>query len=161
MKKSFFYLFALICAMVFFTACSDDDEKSEVTLSQVIESDLIGTYEGKLSITVDGVSIATDIEQNIILSASSTENAVKLELNDFSFMGMELGDIVVDPCAVTEENETYNFQGSETLTLDIVGSCPVEVAGTISGKNIDIAITVDATLLQQSVDVTFTGTKAD
>lgn len=157
MKKSLFYLFALICSMGIFTACSDDDEP---TVSQVIETELAGTYEGKLGISVNGSELAKDIAQNISLSKSTTENAVKLELKNFTFMGMTLGDIVVDPCTVTESNGTYTFKGAQTLTL-IVGSCPVEVSGTINGKNIDIDIAVEATALGQTVDVTFVGTKAN
>lgn len=76
-------------------------------------------------------------------------------------MGMTLGDIVVDPCTVTESNGTYTFKGAQTLTLSLVGSCPVEVSGTINGKNIDIDIAVEATALGQTVDVTFVGTKAN
>lgn len=54
MKKSLLYLFALICSMGIFTACSDDDE---LTMSQVIETELAGTYEGKLGISVMVVSL--------------------------------------------------------------------------------------------------------
>lgn len=158
MKKSLLYLFALICSMGIFTSCSDDDE---LTMSQVIETELAGTYEGKLGISVNGSELAKDIAQNISLSKSTTENAVKLELKNFTFMGMTLGDIVVDPCTVTESNGTYTFKGAQTLTLSLVGSCPVEVSGTINGKNIDIDIAVEATALQQTVDVTFVGTKAN
>ena len=42
MKKNLFYLFALVCSLSLFTACSDDDEKKELTLSQVIENNLVG-----------------------------------------------------------------------------------------------------------------------
>ena len=49
MKKNLFYLFALVCSLSLFTACSDDDEKKELTLSQVIENNLVGTYSGKLA----------------------------------------------------------------------------------------------------------------
>ncbi len=35
MKKNLFYLFALICSMSLFTACSDDDEAPVPTLQSV------------------------------------------------------------------------------------------------------------------------------
>lgn len=159
MKKNLFYLFALICSMGLFMSCSDD-EKDELTLSQIIETQLSGTYTGKLGITVNGAPIAADIDQNISLyKSTSNENAVKLELKDFTFMQMPLGDIVVDPCVVTEDAGTYTFKGNQTLEFNMVGSCSVEVSGIVSGKNIDINIAVDASALQQTVDVTFTGTK--
>lgn len=161
MKKNLFYLFALVCSLSLFTACSDDDEKKELTLSQVIENNLVGTYSGKLAIAVNGTDIATDIDQNISLTKStSAENAVKLELKNFEFMGMTIGDIVVEPCMVKETNGVYSFEGSQTLTLAF-GACPVQVSGSISGSNIDIEIGVTVEALQQDVDVTFVGTKAN
>lgn len=44
MKKNLFYLFALICSMSLFTACSDDDEAPDY--SKVIESEMAGNYKG-------------------------------------------------------------------------------------------------------------------
>ena len=41
MKKNLFYLFALICSMSLFTACSDDDDPV-----YPIEEELAGTYKG-------------------------------------------------------------------------------------------------------------------
>ena len=40
MKKNLFYLFALICSMSLFTACSDDDDAPDY--SKVIESEIAG-----------------------------------------------------------------------------------------------------------------------
>ena len=84
MKKSLLYLFALICSMGIFTACSDDDE---LTMSQVIETELAGTYAGTLNITSNGMPIGAPTDQNILLSkSSSSTDALKLELKDFSFI---------------------------------------------------------------------------
>lgn len=162
MKKNLFYLFALVCSLSLFTACSnDDDEKDELTIEQVIEQNLAGTYDGKLAIAINGSDVATDIAQSIsLVKSTSAENAVKLELKDFEFMGMAIGDIVVDPCTVKEVAGVYTFEGVQTLTLAL-GSCDVKVAGSISGKNIDIEIGVSVAALQQEVDVTFVGTKAN
>ena len=43
MKKNLFYLFALICSMSLFTACSDDDDAPDY--SKVIESEIAGNYK--------------------------------------------------------------------------------------------------------------------
>lgn len=48
MKKNLFYLFALICSMSLFTACSDDDEAPDY--SKVIESEMAGNYKGTLTV---------------------------------------------------------------------------------------------------------------
>ena len=50
MKKNLFYLFALICSMSLFTACSDDDDE----VKYPIDTELAGGYVGNLSVNVDG-----------------------------------------------------------------------------------------------------------
>ena len=42
MKKNLFYLFALICSMSLFTACSNDDDPD---YTQVIENEIAGEYK--------------------------------------------------------------------------------------------------------------------
>ena len=42
MKKSLFFLFALICSMSLFTACSDDDDPD---YSKVIEEEIAGELQ--------------------------------------------------------------------------------------------------------------------
>lgn len=162
MKKRLFYLFALICSMGLFTACSDDETetKEEMTLEQVITTELAGTYDGTLGIIVNGLSLGS-MEQSIILSkSSSADNSLKLELKNFEFILPTPFDITVDPCAVTESNGTYTFAGSQEVAVGMLGNLPVKVSGTIKGDNITIDITVDATaLLGQTVNVSFEGTQ--
>lgn len=169
MKKRLFYLFALICSMGLFTACSDDETetKEEMTLEQVITTELAGTYDGTLGIIVNGQSLGS-MEQSIILSkSSSADNSLKLELKNFEFIlptpfdiTVDPFDITVDPCAVTESNGTYTFAGSQEVAVGMLGNLPVKVSGTIKGDNITIDITVDATaLLGQTVNVSFEGTQ--
>ena len=54
MKKNLFYLFALICSMSLFTACSDDDDPD---YSKVIEEEIAGNYKGTLTVTVEGTTM--------------------------------------------------------------------------------------------------------
>lgn len=156
MKKNFFYLFALICSMSLFTACSDDDDPV-----YPIEEELAGTYKGELGISVNNTSLGPGIVQKVYISKSASgNNQVKLELKNFSFGDFNLGDIQVDPCAVKEQNGTYTFIGSQTLNLAApIGSCPVTVSGTIKGSNISINIGVTVTALQQEVVAKFDGSK--
>ncbi len=64
MKKNLFYLFALICSMSLFTACSDDDDPD---YSKVIEEEIAGNYKGTLDIKLDGTTIASRTCQRILL----------------------------------------------------------------------------------------------
>lgn len=157
MKKKLFYLFALICSMSLFTACSDDDE---VILP--VEQDMAGSYKGALEIAVNNTTVTPGgIPQKVYISKSTAgNNQLKLELKNFSFGSLNLGDIQVDPCAVTEQNGTYTFAGKQTLTLAApLGSCPVTVTGTIKGSAISINIGVEVAALNQDVVATFEGTK--
>lgn len=155
MKKNLLYLFALICSMSLFTACGDDDPVYP------IEEELAGTYKGELAISVDGANVGSGIIQRVYISKfAAGNNQVKLELKDFNFSGMLLGDIVIEPCAVTESNGAYSFTGSQTVTLAApIGACPVTVSGTITGSKISISIGVKAVALGQDVVVAFDGAK--
>ena len=67
MKKNLFYLFALICSMSLFTACSDDDDPSWKKLpSQVI--------------TAENLSLTTNIphasDAGVKLNMSDAQNGV-------------------------------------------------------------------------------------
>lgn len=53
MKKSvFYYLFAVICTVCLFTACSDDDDDDNKKALTV--DNIVGTYPGDLDITLGG-----------------------------------------------------------------------------------------------------------
>ena len=157
MKKSLLYLFALICSMGIFTACSDDDE---LTMSQVIETELAGTYAGTLNITSNGMPIGAPTDQNISLSkSSSSTDALKLELKDFSFIPDMPFDITVEPCVVTKSGDEYAFEGSQEVAVPGLGSFPVSVEGTTDGKNVEITIVVSNVPMFNTVNVSFTGVK--
>ena len=47
MKKNLFYLFALICSMSLFTACSDDDEAPG---NSGVVGEVVGDYKGLMDV---------------------------------------------------------------------------------------------------------------
>lgn len=142
--------------MSLFTACSDDD-----VVILPIEQDMAGSYKGELEIAVNNTTVAPGIPQKVYISKSTAgDNQLRLELKNFSFGSLNLGDIQVDPCAVTELNGTYSFSGKQTLALAApLGSCPVTVTGTIKGSAISINIGVEVDALKQEVVAKFNGTK--
>lgn len=156
MKKNLLFLFALICSMGLFTACNNDDEPE-----LPVEKDLAGAYKGDLGISINDQSLGSTIPQKVYISKSALgENQLKLELKAFMFGTMNLGDIQVDPCLVTEKGGTYSFSGSQTLTLaDPIGTCPVTVEGSIEDGKIAINISVKVEALGQDVVAKFDGTK--
>lgn len=156
MKKNLLFLFALICSIGLFTACNNDDDPE-----LPVEKDLAGAYKGELGISINDQSLGSTIPQKVYISKSASgENQLKLELKAFMFGTMNLGDIQVDPCPVTEKDGTYSFSGSQTLTLAApIGTCPVTVAGTIKDGKIAINISVKVEALGQDVVAKFDGIK--
>ena len=96
MKKNLLYLWALVCSLTLFAACSSDDDDSDNKNNEnppeeeavITAPDVIGTYWGNLDMSMipDGsdqeIVIGDGIEKFITLSqVSNTE--VKIELKDF------------------------------------------------------------------------------
>ena len=77
MKKNLFYLFALICSMSLFTACSDDDDPV-----YPIEEELAGTYKGTLDIELDGTSIANGMPKNITIAKAGNNIGFQFHGNE-------------------------------------------------------------------------------
>ena len=171
MKKNLFYLFALICSMSLFTACSDDDKpggsgEGGVTLEEVITNDIAGNYKGDLAVTVLGVPMEP-VAQKVAVTKSGTE-AVSLSINNFSFLGMSLGDIKLENCALAEENGAYTFTGTTSLDVTPVPgmnlTADVAAEGSFTTGNptsITLNLDIKAELAgqQQDVTVVYTGTR--
>ena len=111
MKKNLFYLFALICSMSLFTACSDDDPD----YSKVIEEEIAGNYKGTLTVTVEGTTMPSEPQKIKIEKASPS--AINLSLANFSFMGIAIGDVELKNCVLSQNGDTYAF--TEALELEV------------------------------------------
>ncbi len=159
MKKNLFYLFALICSMSLFTACSDDDEAPDY--SKVIESEMAGNYKGTLDIKLDGNPIPSDMPKNITISKAGN-SAINLLLADFTLKTMDLGNIELKDCQLSQKDNSYSFTGTQSLNIEKYQlTADVKAVGTIvAGKitvDLDIAAKLNST--SQKVQVTYTGTK--
>ncbi|MDR0891692.1 MAG: PCMD domain-containing protein [Mediterranea sp.] len=166
MKKKVFYLYALVCAMGVLTACGDDNKITPEPPtpptpdpSVVIPVDqLVGTFKGNLGVTL--FDNTTEMPQNV-QALKATDDAIKLELKDFTFLTMNVGDIVLAHCTLTADGTTYKFSGKETLKLNIVGECPTTYSGTIDkGGNLALDIDVETSVPSpMTVKVKYTGKK--
>lgn len=159
MKKNLLYLLMLACSMSLFTACSDDENNGEKVEILPVE-DLAGVYKGALSVTAVGDPVTAS--QNITL-AKSGDNAIKMELKSLKFSTFNIGDIVIDNCAVTKEDDKYYFTGQQVLDLTDkgLGKCPVKIVkGEVNGDKVTLSLTVDTTVpISLIVRVGFDGTK--
>ena len=163
MKKSlFFYLFAVLCTMSLFTSCSDDDDA--VSLAEIVAGD----YDGTLDIAMDmggmSVSVGKDIEETVEVT-KVTDAAVDLRIQGFSIIGMDLGNIELKNCQLTEVRDgVYDFTASSNLNVVGMLSATVNGTGEFSGNtltlNLDITdIALDGNDVSYTVDVKYEGTK--
>ena len=157
MKKNLFYLFALICSMSLFTACSNDDDPD---YTQVIENEIAGEYKGALDISLDGIPVAKDLPKNVTI-AKVNGNTISLELKDFNFSGLNLGTIKLEKCVLTESNGTYIFTGNQKLdlTASSIGVCDVTVTGTTLQNETTVNLDIAVPTLGQTVKVLYKGSK--
>ena len=169
MKKNLLYLWALICSVALFTACSSDDDNDisgnnpPEEEAVVTAPDVVGTYsDNSDQETVIGNGIAKFIT---ISQVSDTE--VKMELKEFElFLNgtiMKFGDIVIDKCTVKKETDASTFTGQQNLTFSgdaaALGTCATTVEGTVESGALTMNINVKVTTLQQTVKVTYSGVK--
>lgn len=124
-----------------------------------IDEQLAGEYKGLLNITLGGEPVGSDIARNITV-AKVDDETVSLTLEDFSFMGIELGTIKVDSCKIAGSDipeYDYSLSGEQTLTLNVIGEQHVTVDGGFADNTISLTISIDFN--GTPVDVTFDGTK--
>ncbi len=141
----------------FAKAVTDTTDNPDITYP--IDEQLAGEYKGLLNITLGGEPVGSDIAKNITVAKVDDEN-VSLTLEDFSFMGMELGTIKVDSCRIVGSDipeYEYSLSGEQTLTLNVIGEQHVTVSGGFAGNTISLTISLDFN--GTPVDVTFDGTK--
>ena len=127
MKTKLMYFFGLLCMLGLFSACSDDDKV------EPIGTEFDGVYKGTLDVDLDGTKVGTDLPQKVYVTKVG-DNLIKMELKNFSFGAMALGNISVDKCNVEKQGDNAcQFDGEQKLSLPVVGDCDVVMSGTITG----------------------------
>ncbi|WP_418549289.1 PCMD domain-containing protein [Parabacteroides goldsteinii] len=155
MKTKLMYFFSMLCMLGLFSACSDDDKV------EPIGTEFDGVYKGTLDVDLDGTAVGADLPQKVYVTKVG-ENQIKMELKNFSFGAMVLGDISVDKCNVQKQGDnSCKFDGEQKLSLPMVGDCDVVMDGTITGEKLEMVINVKATQdgAAINVKVDFVGTK--
>lgn len=153
MKRNLLKLLVFVFSMSALMACNDNDEPNIP-----IEKELAGTYKGSLDITMDGVELATGLPKNIAITKAGV-SSINLELKDFSFMGQNLGDIVIADCEMLKYKDRYTISGNQALTLPSIGECTVVASGTLIGGDFNVDLEIAVAVLKQTVNVSFKGAK--
>ena len=142
--------------MPLFTSCSDDDEDAPVVVP--VEEEIAGNYKGTLDVTVDGNKLASVVQR--VSVSKSGDNAIDLFISDFSFMGIEVGDINLNDCALTPNGERYEFTGVTAISNTLL-TADVNATGYCSNGALHLDLDIDATLggQPQTVKVVYEGTR--
>lgn len=121
MKKSLFYLFALICSMGVFTGCSEDDQPNW----QKLPSETISAENLELTLNEKKMSDAT-----VSLAVKDAQSGV-LTLTK-AIRGWD--EVQVDVTLAEQADGSFKFQGSYMLPLTrtLLNSMEAKVDGTIT-----------------------------
>lgn len=130
MKKNFLYLFTVLCTLSFFTACSDDDDKSDDNWKAVS-----ATYKAE-TLILNGTEGKAESTETVKVDATSAEAA-----------SVVLGNIVVGEPEVSVDakltkaaDDSYTLTG-ENSTSDRV----VSVQGSVKSGKLTITASVKIT----------------
>lgn len=162
MKKNlFYYLFALLCTVTMFTSCSNNEEP-EKTIPAA--KDLAGKYKGALNVSISQGETEIPggtIDPQFITVSNSGDNAVSLSITDFSFMGIEIGDINLNDCVLTANGDAYDFTGITTVETSLL-TADVDALGSFNNGTLTLNLDIDALVggsVEQKVKVTYSGTR--
>lgn len=161
MKKNFLKLFMLLCVVSTFTACSGDEDDNN-KLPEPIGDEITGVYLGALNIDVKDLPLGDagkNITQKIYITKTG-DNSLELQLKNFSFGETPMGNIAVENCIAQKTQDGYSFTGSKKGLVLAVGSCDIDLSGTIVGKTANVTINVVA-VQSLHVKVDFQGEKLD
>lgn len=116
----------LLACIGFFAACGDDDDP---IVTKDHAAAVAGTYNGEIKVDL-GAGDPISSNKDIIISKSG-ENKVNLELKNFAFQELEVGDIKVSDVEIKESKDGYTMS-PKTVTLDLANGELKDVKVTIS-----------------------------
>ncbi|MCD8269035.1 MAG: DUF4925 domain-containing protein [Parabacteroides sp.] len=141
MSKKLLYLFALICSIGLFTACSDDDEDN--SWQQLPQGELTAD---KVSIKLNGEPATGTIEFKA-LSLESAQVTIKNVIDGYS-------SIAVDAVMEKQTDGSFKLTGKQDVTTKPVTKQAATSTPFLS-VNLDGSITTDGLL---TLDITASGT---
>lgn len=123
MKKNWFYLFALICSVALFTACSDDEDTSWMEYQDPTEY-----TESMQTVTVDG-----NVQSNAIVTFAATSANTGTVTFD-NLLGES--NLLID-VNLLKTDTGYDFSGAK----DLKEGYTVNVAGSVTSETITVTVT--------------------
>lgn len=134
MKKNWMYLLTVLCALSFFTACSDDDDNAGKEGWEGISK----TYEGSqfLNLKLGEVTLALENKSVAVQAASASQASVTL-----NNIIPEEAVLQLD-ASLKEASGVYTLSGEKTITFggSLPGTCVVSVQGTIEKGILSLSV---------------------
>ncbi len=113
-------------------------------------TEVTGTYNGRLTISVDSATPTVKDNQNVIVTDG---DIVKLTIPNFTYSGYPEADVVITASKDTDGNLTLKTIKYGFLRL----SAKFNSGSKVDGVNCNISLSISAVI--QKIEVTFSGTK--
>ena len=121
-------------------------------------ADVVGTYNRWLTVAING-DAASESANDIIIGADE-EGTYTLQLNNFSFGALSVGNIVVPGTqAAYAEDGTINLTATANVTIDLFPSIPLPTTVALNLANVDNTwvltgnIDIDFSLMSMAINV--------
>lgn len=112
-------------------------------------ADVVGTYGRWLTVAING-DAASESANDIIIGADE-EGTYTLQLNNFAFGGLSVGDIVVPGTqAAYAEDGTINLTATANVTISLFPTMPLPTTVALKLANVD-----DTWVLTGNIDIDF------
>lgn len=126
-------------------------------------------FKGEMKISIPGMAVPVKMEQRVYTSAPKDKDTskMKIQINDFSFEGLSLGNISLDTILVVQRGvkgdvPVYAFQAEDReIVLDGIGNVDLDIKGTIINGEINLSLLVNAPAVSMIVNVDFSGAMTD
>jgi len=141
MKKKLCFLMMAVFFLGM-TACSDDDDDKKEAVA--------GTYTGTITVTDEaGTPIGEPLTGQKITIVDAGKDRINLELKDFKFGTVPVGDLEIKNVAVNDKGEV-NGSASQVPIMNGVLQADITVSGTVKELKFTIYILFSEPKLRQS-----------
>ena len=165
MRKILLASLVAVFTLGLMSSCSKDDDGPGPDLTDYAAK-IAGIFKGDMTVALGEAQPGAPTTEKIYVTRTG-ENKVTMEIKNFTYEGMSLGNIEIKDVAVaatkaTDASAAYKCavtgKGSVSINLNGVPlTADVEVSGTVANDKADIKIVVDAAGLK--VNVGFAGDK--
>lgn len=165
MRKILLASLVAVFTLGLMSSCSKDDDGPGPDLTDYAAK-IAGIFKGDMTVALGEAQPGAPTTEKIYVTRTG-ENKVTMEIKNFTYEGMSLGNIEIEDVAVaatkaTDASAAYKCavtgKGSVSINLNGVPlTADVEVSGTVANDKADIKIVVDAAGLK--VNVGFAGDK--